>query len=95
MPPYEGPDRRSQDNFKATMIAFMARIDEHMENQKVNCAIHADRTEKVESRVEELETYCNTARGAIKTLGIGIPTIGSIAWCVYMLFKDFGGIGKH
>jgi flagellar motor component MotA len=44
--------------------------------------------DKVEPRITSLEdtrTYC---RGVLKTVGIGIPALGSVAWFVLELAKS-------
>lgn len=43
---------------------------------------------EVEPRIKSLEATRDYTRGVIKTVGVGIPAIGSIAWFVWEFIKE-------
>lgn len=79
-----------KNDFEAQVIGFMARIDEHMENQNKRCDNHAARLNDISARTADLEATRNYAKGILKAMAIGIPAFGSVAWFVY----EFGAAIK-
>lgn len=78
----------SRDEFEEKVIRFMARIDEHMENQNKRCDSHAADIRAVKADITDLQSSREHAKGVIKTLGIGVPAIGSAAWFIWQLVLD-------
>ena len=92
MPPYDGPERRKQyADFEDQVLQFMARIDEKMENQSARCANHATRIEDGAVRLSSLEATREYAKGALRTVAVGAPAIGSLAWFVFEIGKFLKG----
>ncbi len=77
--------------------AVHARISKNSEYQMREWRLTAEdikdslmvHTEKIEGRVSSLESSREFARGAIKTLSVGVPVVGSISWFLFELWKSF------
>jgi len=87
-----------KNDFESEVIRFMARIDEHMENQNRRCdahaarfVVHEKRMEKNEWRTTSLETSRSYAKGVLKTLGVGLPALASVLWGIFEIWKVIKG----
>jgi len=83
-----------KNDFEAEVIRFMARIDEHMDNQNKRCdshaarfVVHEKRMKDTEDRASSLEATRHYAGGVLKTLGIGVPALASVVWGAFEIFK--------
>ena len=83
-----------KNDFEAEVIRFMARIDEHMDNQNRRCDAHAARMSahehrmgKHEDRTCSLENTREYAKGWLKAIGVGLPALGSIVWAIFEVIK--------
>lgn len=87
MKKYNGPERRSKSDFEREVIEFMARIEQHMSDQRGRCDSHSKNIEAVEERTSSLESSRNYAKGVLKAVGVGVPAIGSITWFLFEMGK--------
>ena len=83
-----------KNDFEREVIMFMARIDEHMDNQTKRCDSHADRLlahearmDKSERRTSSLETF----QSVVKTISVGIPALVSVVWGLFEILKFIKG----
>ena len=52
--------------------------------------------DRVEPRIKSLEATRDFQHGIIKTVGIGVPSIGSVSWFVWQITKEIGNLkGWH
>lgn len=79
------------NDFEKEQVSFMAEMREHMRNQTLRCNSHATNIKALDDRTTALETSKDYAKGALKTIGVGVPAVGSLAWCAWILFKDLRG----
>lgn len=77
------------NNVRVEGDATRTAIKEFSDKQDKNCIMcKKDTTDRLES-LEESRTF---AKGVIRTVGIGVPAIGSLSW----FFFKFGGLfGGH
>ena len=81
-------DRRANSAFEREVIKFMARIDEHMSAQTKRCDSHAKDIVDCQIDVTSLKETREYAKGALKTIAIGAPAVGSITWFILELVKN-------
>ena len=81
-----------KNDFEAEVIRFMARIDEHMDNQNKRCDSHAARLTDLRDRTAGLEATRNYAKGVLKTMAVGVPALGSVAWFIFEIGKFLKGV---
>jgi hypothetical protein len=83
-----GEDRRKNDEeFKQKMTAFMSRIDQRNIDRDIAHAAQEETSVCHEERITSLEH----TRTQFKTMGLGIPAFGSMAWACFKIgqaFKD-------
>lgn len=81
-----------KNDFEREVIEFMARIDEHMNNQSARCDSHAGRMTAHECRTTALEASRDYAKGVLKAVAVGVPALGSVAWFIFEIGKFLKGV---
>ena len=79
--------RHADDAFKIEIAKFMSRIDQRNIDKDIAHAV----TEELAVDHEERITSLETTRTQIKTIGLGIPAFGSLAWACFKLGQLFKG----
>ena len=77
----------SDEEFKMKVVSFMGRIEEHLSNQKENCAGHTIIMNSIADRTTVLEEFKDNAIGVWKAVAIGVPTLGSVAYAAFELWR--------
>lgn len=76
-----------QNDFEREVIGFMARIDEHMDNQNKRCDAHSKNIKDLNDRATSLEGTRNYAKGALKVLAVGLPALASVVYFIFEVWK--------
>lgn len=80
----------SKDEFEKEVIAFMARIDEHMTNQNRRCDSHAADIRATRERVTSLEDTRTFIKGML-AMGTKVAVAaGGISGLILTFIKYFG-----
>ena len=83
MPISDDEKRRHEYDLMDRRLGEQRVIDEIKEHLEA-------RVKPLEDRTTSLETSRTFVRGVIKTVGVGAPAVGSIAWFCWELGKMFG-----
>ena len=80
----------SRDEFEKEVIAFMSRIDEHMENQNKRCDSHSADIRAVRADVESLQDSRTFVKGMLEMVTKFAVIAVGISGIVYGWIECFG-----
>jgi len=92
---YDGPERRHDNKefeirvnkFIDDSHTFQGELREFMKNQALRCSNHAVRLTENEDAIIDLRGTREYCKGVLKTIGLGLPAVGSLAWASMELGK--------